>query len=102
MQNPHKARCQWLTPIILATQEAEIRRILVQSQAGQIVQDPVLKKPITKKVWWNDSRCDLEFKPQYHKKKRKEKKKIHMIISHTLLTLNPWLHPLIHFCHDLA
>jgi hypothetical protein len=26
------ARCQWLSTIILATQEAEIRRIAVQSQ----------------------------------------------------------------------
>jgi hypothetical protein len=24
-----RARCQWLTPVILATQEAEIRRIRV-------------------------------------------------------------------------
>jgi hypothetical protein len=24
-----KARCQWLTPVILATEEAEIRRIVV-------------------------------------------------------------------------
>jgi hypothetical protein len=40
---------RWLTPIILATQEAEIRRITVRSQSGQIVlQDPLLKKPITK------------------------------------------------------
>jgi hypothetical protein len=29
--------CQWLTPVIPATQEAEIRRILVQSQPGQII-----------------------------------------------------------------
>jgi hypothetical protein len=27
----------WLTPVILATQEAEIRRIVVRSQPGQIV-----------------------------------------------------------------
>jgi hypothetical protein len=30
-------RCLWLMNIILATQEIEIRRIAVQSQAGQIV-----------------------------------------------------------------
>jgi hypothetical protein len=27
----------WLTPEILTTQEAEVRRIVVQSQTGQIV-----------------------------------------------------------------
>jgi hypothetical protein len=27
-----EAECQWLTPVILAIQEAEIRRIEVQSQ----------------------------------------------------------------------
>jgi hypothetical protein len=35
------ARHQWLTPIILAAQEAEIRRMEVQSQPGQIVQEPL-------------------------------------------------------------
>jgi hypothetical protein len=29
-------RCQWLTPVILATQEAELRRIMFQSQPRQI------------------------------------------------------------------
>jgi hypothetical protein len=43
---------QWLTPIILATQEAEIRRIEVQSQPRQIVsRDPISKKLFTKMGW---------------------------------------------------
>jgi hypothetical protein len=29
-------RAWWLTPVLLATQEAKIRRIAVQSQPGQI------------------------------------------------------------------
>jgi hypothetical protein len=33
-----------LTPVILATQEAEIRRIMVQSQPRQIVQESVSQK----------------------------------------------------------
>jgi hypothetical protein len=42
--------CQWLTPITLATHEAEIRRIAVQSQPKQnSSQDPISKKPILKK-----------------------------------------------------
>jgi hypothetical protein len=28
-------RCQWLTPVTLTTQKAEIRRIMVQSQPGK-------------------------------------------------------------------
>jgi hypothetical protein len=32
-------RHRWFTPVFLATQEAEIRRIMVQSQPGQIVQE---------------------------------------------------------------
>jgi hypothetical protein len=34
LNNEKGARCPWLTPIILATQEAEIRRITVRSQQG--------------------------------------------------------------------
>jgi hypothetical protein len=40
--------CQWLTPVILAAQEAEIRRFTVQSQAGQIVRKILAKNPFAK------------------------------------------------------
>jgi hypothetical protein len=32
---------QWLMPVILATEEAKIRRISVQGQPGQIVHKPL-------------------------------------------------------------
>jgi hypothetical protein len=42
--------CQWLTTVILATQEAEIRRIMVLSQFwANSLRDPISKKDITKK-----------------------------------------------------
>jgi hypothetical protein len=45
-----KVGFQWLMPITLATQEAEMRRITVQSQPRQIVCETLSqKKPITKK-----------------------------------------------------
>jgi hypothetical protein len=44
----------WLTPVFIAIQEAEIRRIMVQSQPRQTVpRDPISKKPFTKKGWWS-------------------------------------------------
>jgi hypothetical protein len=47
-----KAEHWWLTPVILAPQEAEIRRIMVQSQPGQIVHETLsCTKPFTKKGW---------------------------------------------------
>jgi hypothetical protein len=38
------ARCRWLTPVVLATQEAEIRRITVQNQSIQKFVRPYLEK----------------------------------------------------------
>jgi hypothetical protein len=43
-KNPSKARRGWLTPAILATQEAEIRRIEVRSQPKQIVPKTLSQK----------------------------------------------------------
>jgi hypothetical protein len=36
--------CQWLMPVILATQEAEIRRVVVRSPPRQIVQETLSQK----------------------------------------------------------
>jgi hypothetical protein len=38
------ARCWWLMPVIIATQEAEIRRITVQRQPWQIVPETLSRK----------------------------------------------------------
>jgi hypothetical protein len=51
----HLAWHRWLKPIILAIQEAEIRRIENQSQPRQIVKN-YLKKNFTKNDWWSGSR----------------------------------------------
>jgi hypothetical protein len=37
LRNTKEARYQWLTPVILASWEAEIRRIMIQEKSGQIV-----------------------------------------------------------------
>jgi hypothetical protein len=64
-----------LTSVILATQEAEIRRIVVRSQTGQIVQRLYLIKTHHRKRAGEMAQGEgPEFKPQYHKKKKKKLK----------------------------
>jgi hypothetical protein len=66
--------CQWLTPVTLATQEAEIRRIVGQTQSGQIVRKTLSQnKPLQKRAGEVAQGEGPEFKPQYQKKKKMEK-----------------------------
>jgi hypothetical protein len=54
-------------PVILATQEAEIRRIMVSSQPKQIVHETLSQKnPSQKKAGRVAQDVYPEFKPQYH------------------------------------
>jgi hypothetical protein len=54
-QEAEYAWCSWLTPVILTTQEAEIRRMQVKASLGKKLR-PYLKKTQTKKVWWSGLR----------------------------------------------
>jgi hypothetical protein len=58
-------------PIILATQEAEIRRLVARSQHRQIVCETLSRKnPSQKRASGVAQGIGPEFKPQNHKKKR--------------------------------
>jgi hypothetical protein len=62
-----------LTSVIHSSQEAEIRRIEVQSQPGEIVLETLSKKPFTKKKKRADGVVQdvgSVFKPQYWGKKK--------------------------------
>jgi hypothetical protein len=65
--------CQWLTSAILATQEAESKRIAVQSQLDKQFLRPISKKPLQKRAGGMAQGVGPEFKPQYHKKQNKTK-----------------------------
>jgi hypothetical protein len=55
-------------PVILATQEAQIRRIAVQSQPGQTVRPYLEKNPSQKRAVGVAQGIGPEFKSQYCKK----------------------------------
>jgi hypothetical protein len=57
---------------ILATQEAEIRKTAIQSQPRQIVHETLSQKnPSQKRAGGVIQGVGPEFKPWYHKKKKK-------------------------------
>jgi hypothetical protein len=73
----NEAECWWLTPVILATQETEIRRIMVRSQPWQIVHEILSQKDQSQKRAGGVAQSvGPEFKPWDHKKKKKERKKL--------------------------
>jgi hypothetical protein len=77
-RNLKTAGHRWLTPIILATQEAEIKRITVQSQPGQIVCETLSQKTLHKNRAGGVAQGEgPELKPQYLKKRKRNLKIIH-------------------------
>jgi hypothetical protein len=73
-------------PVILATQEGEIRKIAVQSQPGQIVHETLSQKNLHKNRAGGVAQGEgLEFKPQYHKKNKKTTKNQKGNLSHVQL-----------------
>jgi hypothetical protein len=71
IQEVWEAGCWWLTPAILATREAEIRKIMVQSQPRQIVHKTLSQKNRTQKglAEWLKVKA-LSSNPRTSKKKR--------------------------------
>jgi hypothetical protein len=50
---------QWLMTVILVTQEADIRKTVVQRQSRQTVLKTLSRKYPTQKVWQSDSRGSM-------------------------------------------
>jgi hypothetical protein len=91
------ARCWWLTIVILATQEAEIRQI-VQSQPRKIVLKTLSKKTHRKKRAGGVAQSeDPGLKPQHCKKK---KKTVHEVSDGNEDTTGNWTRG--HVCYILA
>jgi hypothetical protein len=58
-----RARCWWLMPVYSGGRDQE--DCGSKPAWANSLQDPMPKKPITKKGWWSGSSVDPEFKPQY-------------------------------------
>jgi hypothetical protein len=76
MKKQKRAGPQWLTAVILATQEAEIRRITVGSQPRQVVHETLSRNPTQKigLVEWLKVKA-LSSNLNYQREKNKRKKK---------------------------
>jgi hypothetical protein len=69
--------------VIPATQEAEIRRIEIQSQPRQIVCETLSQKNPSKNRASGVAQGEVpEFKPQYLKKKKKKSKSIYYVFPY--------------------
>jgi hypothetical protein len=67
----------WLATVILATQEADIRRITVLGQPRQTVHETLsLKNPSEKRAGGVTQGVGPEFKPPFQQKKKEKRKKI--------------------------
>jgi hypothetical protein len=63
-------------PVILATQEAQIRRIAVQSQPGQTVRPYLEKNPSQKRAVGVAQGIDPKYNPQYtHTQKKRQRER---------------------------
>jgi hypothetical protein len=66
IRNINRAGHQALTPVVLGTQEAEIKRTAVRSQPGQIVYKTLSQKtPHKKRAAGMAQGIGPKFKPQY-------------------------------------
>jgi hypothetical protein len=67
------ARHRWLTPVILATREAEIRRIMVRSQPRQIVRETLSQNTLHKNRAGRVAQGkDHGFKPRVQQQKKNQ------------------------------
>jgi hypothetical protein len=74
-QKAQEAQSWWLMPVFLATQDAEIRSIMVQSQPREILCETLSQKKSQKKAGGLAQGVGPEFKPQLHQKKKKKTKR---------------------------
>jgi hypothetical protein len=77
LKKPNKAGHQWLMPVILPTQEAEIRRITVRSLANSSMRPYLKEKTITNVglVVWLKVKAPNSSPSTAKKKKKKPKNK---------------------------